>query len=1179
MCSKKITGHSTRLTAGFFLIAGLASGVSAQSTVAKTQTVQWSSGINQPVRALDASALNQTMQTLTKRAGQSHVIVHFNHPLSVDEKQALAQSGLRLQSSLGGTSFFATLDAQADTGSLSRSALMSIDSINVANKQHKDLLGGIIHPWMLSRDEIDKEPQLKAFVDSGLMTRDELVAHNLDPLVAVIVMFHKDMNFKIESSRLSREIGAQIASEIGSINSVVLHLRVSSLDALVADDSVMWVEPPLPPMSDLNASNRALVGADTLITAPYSLDGSGVDVLIYDGGRMADHQDFGARLTVGASDTAGVSDHATHVGGTVGGGGTANPTHRGMAPAVNLISYGFEQDGGIAQGFLYTDPGDLEADYAEAISLYGADISNNSIGTNTAPNGFPCDWTGNYGVTAALIDAITRGSLGDPFRMVWANGNERQSSRCVGDDNGNFGEYFSTAPPAGAKNHITVGSVDSDTDLTSSFSSWGPVDDGRIKPDISAPGCQIGGDGGVTSTSASGSSSYSTKCGTSMASPTVTGISALILQQYRITFPDRNDLMNATLKSILANTAIDRGNIGPDYQYGFGSIRGIEAVDAVIAENVIEGDVVQGGVFRFMVIVSPGESELKVTMAWDDVPGTPNVDPVLINDLDLRIVGPGGGVFLPWTLNPADPGSPAVQNVRDGINNIEQVAINNPAAGVYTVEVTGFNVAVGGAQTFGATATSTIINCTSTGVVAFNAARVQCSGIPTVRVVDCDLNTSDTVLDMVNVLITSDSDPAGFILTLSELDPASASFEADFQFADFNGADLLVAEGDTITVSYLDADDGNGSTNVTVLATMVVDCTPPQTIQVVATNIEPRAVDIGIQIDEPASATVYYGTSIGALNDAAGSGALSTSHVVKLSGLVDNTSYFYAVELADQAGNISYNDNAGTGFTFTTPDIPDFFTDEISSFSMVGSRILFTPIAGVEGYQACLTQLDGGVLPFDPTIGTVVSLSDDDSELVSIADGKSVLMYGQSFGSFFVGSNGYITFGSADTDFSETIQEHFSEVRIAGRYDDLNPSDSGTVRYQQLDDRMVVSWDRVTEYNAGNDNTFQIEMFFTGEIAISWETLQGGNDGIIGLSRGTGVDPDFVESDLTGYLECMDESCIADLTGDGVLNLQDVFAFLSEFNNQTKLGDFDNNGIYNLQDVFAYLAVFNAGCL
>ncbi|MDH3786724.1 MAG: S8 family serine peptidase, partial [Acidobacteriota bacterium] len=230
----------------------------------------------------------------------------------------------------------------------------------------------------------------------------------------------------------------------------------------------MYVEPPLPPFDELNDSARTIIGAQAAQDPPHGLTGAGVSVLVYDGGKMASHPDFGTRLTIGMSDTAGISDHSTHVGGTIGGDGTSSTgQYRGMAPAVDLVSYGFEQEGGLQQGFLYTDPGDLEADYTEALALYGVDLSNNSIGTNTAPNGYPCEWEGNYGATGALIDEIVRGSLGDPFRVIWANGNERQGSARCGST------YLTTAPPACAKNHITVGAMNSNDDSTTDFTSWG----------------------------------------------------------------------------------------------------------------------------------------------------------------------------------------------------------------------------------------------------------------------------------------------------------------------------------------------------------------------------------------------------------------------------------------------------------------------------------------------------------------------------------------------------------------------------------------------------------------------------------------------------------------------------------------------------------------------------------
>jgi hypothetical protein len=996
----------------------------------------------------------------------------------------------------------------------------------------------------------------------------------VDPTVAVVVMFHKDANFNTEGQRLAKQLGGKVASEIYTVNSVILHLPASRIGELASDDAVMWAEPPLPQMSELNAENRVLTGANTLQTAPYGLDGSGVTALIYDAGKMADHPDFGGRMTVGISDTDGISDHATHVGGTVGGdGASSSGNNRGMAPAVDLISYAFEQEGGLQEGFLYTDPGDIEADYTEAINLYGSDISNNSIGTNTAPNGYPCDWTGNYGITSALIDSIAGGSLGDPFRIVWANGNERQSSRCQGDDNGNHGEFYSTAPPGCAKNHIAVGSVDSDTDLTSSFSSWGPTDDGRIKPDISAPGCQAGGDGGVTSTGSF--STYTVKCGTSMAAPTVTGVSALILQQYRDTFPDRSDLRNATLKALLANTAVDKGNVGPDYQYGYGSIRGIDAVDTVIAENIIEAEVAQGGIYRFVVIPDGSQTELKVTIAWDDAPGSPNVSPSLVNDLDLKIIDPSGGVHLPWTLDPNNPNAPAVRTVRDGLNNIEQVLIDNPAAGGYTVEVSGFNVAQGPTQSFGAVANAFLVNCSSAGLVALGGQEVPCSGTLSAQVIDCDLNTSDLVIDTVDVMISSDSD-SGFMLTLTETAPESAVFTAGFPYADFANQGLLVSEGDTITASYLDADDGEGGSNITVLATATVDCSPPMLSNISATDIEPRAAVVNATASESATITVNYGLSMASLNDSVSTG-FNLSHMVNISGLTDNTTYFFTVDAEDQAGNMVTDDNNGNGYSFSTPDIPDFFTEQFESgLDLEGLTLTLTPNNGVEGYNATIEPLAGGVLPFEPTDGVQsdASNNDDTHAQFTLADGKSVMIYDESYTSFWISPNGYITTDSS-SDYTESFDDHFDDPQVSALFDDLNPSSSGSVYVQQLADRLIVSWDSVTEYFQSNTNTFQIELHFDGTIVMSWESIDV-QDAVVGISEGNGVDPDFLMSDLSTY--AAPSSCLADLNGDGEVDFVDISVFLDLWRTRDPAVDFNGDGNYDFVDISTFIAAFSAGC-
>ncbi|MCH8147719.1 MAG: S8 family serine peptidase, partial [Planctomycetes bacterium] len=185
------------------------------------------------------------------------------------------------------------------------------------------------------------------------------------------------------------------------------------------------------------------------------------------GTARASHVDFEGRLT--AADFSDMTDHSTHVAGTIGGAGIADASYRGMAPGVSLLSYGFEFSN--SQVILYTNPGDIEFDYDEAINIHGADIANNSIGSNIESNLFECEIQGDYGITSSLIDSIVIGSLGSPFRVVWAAGNERPENRC---DIEGFGAYYSMAPPAGAKNHICVGAVNSNNDSMTTFSSWGP---------------------------------------------------------------------------------------------------------------------------------------------------------------------------------------------------------------------------------------------------------------------------------------------------------------------------------------------------------------------------------------------------------------------------------------------------------------------------------------------------------------------------------------------------------------------------------------------------------------------------------------------------------------------------------------------------------------------------------
>lgn len=634
-------------------VALLLPGIAAEAQVA------WRSVQEQPTGRMNPAVAAQQVEHLLGEAERAHIIVELDRPVDDAIRAEFAANGVELLSPLGANAFFAAVDGGAldARGVAALRPLHALRGIQLEHKLHPILADGRVPQW--------------AVVD---------VARENDPVIGAYLVLHRDVLLDDGVTRLE-QLGVMVRDRLETINGLVIELHMSQIDPVASLDHVQWIEPALPKFSTMNNSNRNAVQVDLVHGAPYNLDGTGVEVMVFDGGTaLASHSDFSGRLSVHDSD--GLSNHATHVSGTIGGDGTGNATYRGMAPGVTIRSYGFEWGpGGI---FLYSNPGDIEADYGNAINSFGVVLANNSIGTNTATNGFDCAITGDYGVTSSIIDSIVRGSLGAPIRVIWANGNERQSSRC-GD------LYNTTAPPAGAKNHITVGAMNSNDNSVTSFTSWGPVDDGRLKPDVSAPGCQSDDDNGVTSTSSGGG--YTTFCGTSMAAPTTTGVAALIVQDYRDQFPSFPEMLPSTMKTLLAHNALDLENPGPDYQTGYGLIQAKETIDFMRTGNFAERVISQGETIEFIVNVTGSPDELRATLAWDDPPGTPNVDPALVNNLDLQVVGPGG-TFDPWVLDPLNPAANATRGV-DSVNNIEQVSIDSPADGQWTVRVTGVNVPEG----------------------------------------------------------------------------------------------------------------------------------------------------------------------------------------------------------------------------------------------------------------------------------------------------------------------------------------------------------------------------------------------------------------------------------------------------------------------------------------------------
>ncbi|MBI3879372.1 MAG: M36 family metallopeptidase, partial [Verrucomicrobia bacterium] len=200
---------------------------------------------------------------------------------------------------------------------------------------------------------------------------------------------------------------------------------------------------------------------------------------------------------------------------------------------------------------------------------------------------------------------------------------------------------------------------------------------------------------------------------------------------------------------------------------------------------------------------------------------------------------------------------------------------------------------------------------------------------------------------------------------------------------------------------------------------------------------------------------------------------------------------------------------------------PDYYTElfDNSDFDLSFTSILFTPDGSTNFYGQCRQAT--AAFPTDPTGGTSLALTDDSFLQVTLTNAAQVKLYGSSRNTFFIGSNGYLTFDTGDNQYQESFANHFNRLRVSGYFLDLDLplSPGGSVSWKQLADRVAVTWQNDRRWGTTNANNFQIEMFFDGRIRLTWLQIDNAN-GLAGLSRGTGVPPAFFESDLSVSPSC-----------------------------------------------------------
>jgi len=435
-----------------------------------------------------------------------------------------------------------------------------------------------------------------------------------------------------------------------------------------------------------------------------NITGQGYDkVSLWDGGAVrTTHQEFnneGSSRVIKGDNASSLSSHATHVAGTIIAGGV-NSNAKGMAYQGQVKAY---------------DWNNAESEMSIA-AMNGMEISNHSWGyiRGWNWNGSTWQWQGNanisptedymfgfYNNSARSWDAI---SYNAPyFLMVVSAGNDRGEGPSNAGQNGNPEKdggtdgFDCSADWSVSKNTLSVGNAYEVLNYTgpgsvviNSSSGWGPADDGRIKPDVVAKGTD------VYSSTASNNSSYAFYTGTSMSSPNTAGTLALLQQLYQQTHNGER-MRASTLKGLTIHSADEAGSHpGPDYKFGWGLVNAERAANIILEDqqqnSIDEITLANGGEWTREVTVSGG-NPFWVTISWTDPPG--NIppaslnprNPVIKNDLDLKIVDEDGTVYYPYRLDPDNPSAQATTLTKNYVDNVEKVYIENPAEGSYTIVV------------------------------------------------------------------------------------------------------------------------------------------------------------------------------------------------------------------------------------------------------------------------------------------------------------------------------------------------------------------------------------------------------------------------------------------------------------------------------------------------------------
>lgn len=626
----------------------------------------------------------------------------------------------------------------------------NIDQVKELNVQ---LLGNISHNFYYASLPTGALDQLTTLIEWAGLYRpqyaikntllegkhDKLYIDSISGRLNILIQFFENVD-KNEIVANFKKLGIEV-QRYGHKNSWKIQVKPDKIKQLMSLKGIKLIQQGPSPFTPLNNGGRRRTKTDHVQNPTwgnprpsYEIGGSGIRIGICDSGIDGNHSDFGvinANGNIGNSriynDRNGCGGHGTHVASIAGGNGFNSSNNsfpsfdlRGHAPLSQL--------------------GDYPNFYGTAQNYYDAIVGDDTDLTN---HSYVQTFNSTYDIAAANIDAIIRGDGKDdkgnqiPARpQIWAAGNNGVSAQ-YGNLEGFYAAFTS------AKNSISVGSIDTDNGRISDFSSMGPTFDGRIKPDLMAPGCvnSIPIPSASIQAARCGSQQYTGNCGTSMSAPVVSGVIALMMDAYQQSFGSQaSNLTPSTYKAILINSATDlikpnsyqsdedfdnpdieaplRFFEGPDYSTGYGLINSEKAVGVIKNTSRWRQGTYTNRTQSYTLDVLEGSEDVQITLAWDDEPGDASLgilESQLVNDLDITITDPDGNVYYPWIIDPLpitdspengtkDPIStadlkPAYKGI-DRLNNVEMITVCSPNSGRWRINITGFNLPNGNSQKY-----------------------------------------------------------------------------------------------------------------------------------------------------------------------------------------------------------------------------------------------------------------------------------------------------------------------------------------------------------------------------------------------------------------------------------------------------------------------------------------------